>query len=495
MPYRNFLQFFLILLSSLIINTIYARSIPLTLEKAVDIAVNGSYRTKAIELGIQRSRHFLRARQASLKTQVYLNLQTPDIQNVSESKWNSVTQRDDIVQLNKQKWQSDLAVRYPISMLGYPTNGYLSLNYKVYKYIQEEAGMADYYNRLYLKFEQPFLLPNELKNNLEEAELDLEDVNLDYVGDRMSIVVDISNDYYEIFQLTYFEQIYEKQIDYLKKAEVILKKEPANHSRKSIEKDQIQLEISNLQEMQLTNRSRLRRELVLLRQRLRLTEEDSIYVLPRIHLKSIEVDLNKAIALGYENSPYIQRLRIRRRRSELAVAREKGRNAFHLKLEMTYGLEKGNHHFESLWQDYENSNSVTLNAYVPIWDGGNRSERIQAQKLSVAQRDLQIDEEQDDIKNTIITAYTNLNEYYNRSEHMYESLKLAEQVSETSINKFQNSEISFQNLLQILEMTMKTHENFIDIYVDYRLALLDLKRETFYDFEKNISVVDSYKYN
>ncbi len=466
-----------------------ARPVPLTLDKAVEIAVHGSYRTKAIELGIQRSRYWLRARQASLKTQVYLNLQSPDIQNVSESKWNSVTQRDDIVQINKQKWQSDLAVKYPINMFGYPTDGYLSLNYKVYKYIQDDAGMADYYNRLYLKFEQPFLLPNELKNNLEEAELNLEDVNLDYIGDRMNIVVDISNDFYEIFELTYQDQVYQKHIDYLKKAQMILKQ-----FDKSIDNDQIQLEISNTEEMQLSNRSQLRRELVLLHQRLRLAPEDSIYVIPYFKLDSIQVNLEKAIALGYKNSPYIQRLYIFRRRAELAVDREKGRNAFHLKLEMTYGLEKGNHRFESLWQDFENSNSVTLNAYVPLWDGGNRDARIQAQKLGISQRELQLEEEREDNKNDIMTAYTNLSEYYRRAERMYESLKLAEQVIKNSLQKFENRDISLQNLLQILEMTIKTHENFIDIYIDYRLTLLELKKETFYDFENDISLVESFHY-
>ena len=156
-------------------NSPYAREIiNLTLDNAVDIAMESSYRIKQLELGIERNRYWLKARQASLKSRVDMNLNAPEYKVVSDYKWNSTLKKDEIIRENTRLWQMDLAVRQPVVLLGYPTNGYLSLNNKVYRYLQQDGYKdVNYYNRYYLKFEQPFFLPNELKNNIEDADRNL----------------------------------------------------------------------------------------------------------------------------------------------------------------------------------------------------------------------------------------------------------------------------------------------------------------------------------
>ena len=103
----------------------------MTMDSMVDIAINNSYQTKRLEFEIKSSLHWLRAQQAGLKTQIYMNLISPDLSNISEHRWNSTEGRDEIVRLNTQHWESDLSVKYPLIFWGYPTNGYLSLNYRI----------------------------------------------------------------------------------------------------------------------------------------------------------------------------------------------------------------------------------------------------------------------------------------------------------------------------------------------------------------------------
>ena len=84
----------------------------------------------------------------------------------------------------------DLAISQPVILFGRPTNGYLSLNNKVYRYNQVNGGQdVSYYNRYYVKYAQPFFQPNRLKNNIEDAELDLERRELEYIEDRVHIVI------------------------------------------------------------------------------------------------------------------------------------------------------------------------------------------------------------------------------------------------------------------------------------------------------------------
>ena len=61
----------LISYSLLISRPLYAaQSIDLTLQKAIDIALENSYQIKRLEMGIERTRYRLKARQAGLKSKV-----------------------------------------------------------------------------------------------------------------------------------------------------------------------------------------------------------------------------------------------------------------------------------------------------------------------------------------------------------------------------------------------------------------------------------------
>jgi outer membrane protein len=483
---------FLLLMGSF--NAFAKREINLTLDNAVDIAINNSFRTKLLQLQIERSMWWLKAREARLRTQVSMRVKTPDLQRISENKWNSVLYRDEIVRTNTELWQSDLSVRQPVMLLGYPTNGYLSLNYKLYRYTQRDDGdlETDFYNRLYVKFEQPFFLPNELKNDLESAQLNLKRIRLDYVQNRMRIIDDISDDYYDLFRLAYYKELYQKKLDALEQILGIASDIVSADSSRQIENTQLELELSNVQEELLTNISTTRYRTSLIKQRLRIDLEDSIYVNPFINLEPIDVDFNKALKYGYKNSAHLQRLNINKRYAEIEVEDQKGRNAFHMTLEMTYGLEKMNQEITTLWDQFDNSNSVTLNAYIPLWDGGGRNARIQAEMAQLRRNELQIMEEQTDIENDVTNAFTNMNEYYGRSKNMQNSINLAMEITLQGIEQYQKKIITLQDLLQIIKRHQDTEINFINAYLGYRRALLSLMRITFYDFEKDISVLDAF---
>ena len=467
--------------------------IELTLDNAVEISMRHSYQIRRLKLGIERSTMWLKARQADLKSNIFLNLKTPDLQNISDYKWNSVLYRDEIVHQNTQMWQSELSIRQPVMLLGYPTNGYVSLNYKVYRYGQQENGSSevDFYNRLYVKFEQPFFKPNELKNDLEEAQLNLRDIQLNYISQRMNIIDDISDDYYDAFQFAYYEIIYQNQLQRLEQVFETAKgfeKFGNGHKKDRI---QVQLEIANVRENLLENKSRLRMELADIKQRLNLNFDDSLFVRPVIDLKPVTIDLNQAIHYGFTLNPRLQRLGIYKRHAEIDLENIGGYNKFHMTLEATYGLEKSNHRFTNMWTQYDNSNSVTLNAYVPLWDWGRRRYRIEAEKRDVNRRILDIEEREEYIRKNITTSYTNLMEYQARFENMEESRRLAEEITELSIPDYQNGDASLQDILQIITRHRDTEIKLMDAFIGYKRAYMSLVDQTYYDFAQGMSVMET----
>ncbi len=475
--------------------SIQARNIELTLENAVELALNNSYQIKKLELMIEKNIYWLKARKAALRSHVYATLRTPDLQNISDYKWNSILQKDQIVRQNTMLWQSDISIRQPVILFGYPTNGYLSLNYKIYRYTQRDNGYSqvDYYNRLYLQFDQPFFLPNRLKNDLEQAELNLEGQKLRYLFNRLDIMEDIAEQYNIIFQMTYTNIILQHQLEYLKQIQNVAAELAKIEPSREMEKIQIDLEQVNVRESLLENKSRLRRRIANLKQRLRIDPEDSLYVLPKIDIQPINIDLEQAIEYGCRISPRLRELAINRRQSELDVERQKGNGAFHVSLKVTYGLEKENSHFTSMWNEYDNSNSATLNAYIPLWDWNQRKYRIQAEQLDIKRWDISIQQYQENTKKEIRNTFTNMLEYQARFNNVRESVTMSQKITQMSIDKFKKGEMSVQDLLQIINRHKETETKFLETFLGYKRALLNMTAVTFYNYEKNMSLIDEFQ--
>src|SRR5690606_2257535 len=109
---------------------------------------------------------------------------------------------------NTRRWEADLSVRQPVILFGYPTNGTLSLNNRMYRYSQMgENRDIRYYNRYFVEYEQPLFQPNGMKNDLEEATLDLERSELEFQEDFIEMVHNLADDYYELVEAAYEGEI------------------------------------------------------------------------------------------------------------------------------------------------------------------------------------------------------------------------------------------------------------------------------------------------
>jgi outer membrane protein TolC len=471
-----------------------ARVIDLTVNSAVEIALSNSYRVEQLELGVQRTRSWLEAERAGLKSRAYVNVTSPQVESISDQKWNSNLQRYEIVRENSRMWRVNTAIRQPVVLFGYPTNGHLSLNNTLYRYTQIDDGRdVRYYNRYFIKYEQPLFQPNTLKNNLEEAELDLEDEELEFKRDIVDIIDDAADDFYDLFEERYRREIYSNLVANLQEAERIAQQFAEEDTSRSLEVDQVQVELANAQERLNQTNSNFRLEASRVKQDLRLSENDSLRIDPAPNIQEINVDLDRAIQYGNTLRPRTRRLEIQRRQRELDVENAEGWNSFRVNLEATYGREMQHPRIQQLWEQPTNSYSVGLNVHIPVWDWGRHNSRVQARKISLQQTNLRIERTREQIRSDIQNALRNLEEYQQRALDMQENLVRAEQIATTSLRRYANDEISVTDLVQSLNRQRETAENFLDAYLGYRSALLTLKRETYYDFERQMPLLDRFE--
>jgi outer membrane protein TolC len=469
--------------------------IELTLEKMVDLALSRSYRVRQLNLSIERTRHRLKAEQARLKSRVSLDMTMPAFNATSEPKWNSTLQKNEIAHENSRRWEGELSIRQPVILFGYPTNGYLSFNNRMYRYLQvEDDGNKDinYYNRYYLRYVQPLFQPNSLKNNLEEAELDLEDAQLDFYDDVVGIVDDLSDDYFELFNDAYSRVITQDLVENLEVALEVAQGLAEADSSRAIEGGQIQIELANAREQVQQSEAAFRLRGAYIKTRLGLPETDSLILDPVLDLEPVAIDVDEAVRFAMELTPRLRRLDISYRENEISLDNTKGRNSFRMDVSVSYGREMYQPEFEQLWDEPENSYTVNVNAYIPIWDWGERDARVASSRIGLDQTALRIEEAQTQIVSNVRNEVLNVREYESRTMAMQENLELAKEISQTSLERYRDGSIPVVDLLQSFRRETDTAENFLDAYLGWRGALLRLQELTYYDFQEGQPVLERF---
>ena len=466
----------------------------LTLERMVELALNSSYRVRDLNLDVERTRLNLEASRAGLRSRVDLDFSLPTINHVSETRWDPDLQQNVIQRENSRRLEAELSVRQPVILFGYPTNGYLSLNTRLYRLNQrrEEGTDVRYYNRSFVSYTQPFFQANELKNEIEEAELDFEDQELDFYDEVVGIIDNTIDDYFGLYEIAYQSQILESYVQRLERALGTAQDLAVADPDRDIDADQIRVELVNAQEDVLANESRFRLETSSLKTEFGIPEERVIRIDPVISLTRVPVDAAQATAFALELAPRIRRLEIQRRESEIELSDTEGDGGLELDVSLSYGREMQDPVFEHMWSRPENSYTVDVEGSIPLWDWGERDRRIEAERLQVQQSVLRIEEASADIRNDVRNEVRNVEEFQARAFSMQENLDLSRTISETSLERYAQGTVSALDLLQSLRREMDTAENFLDAYLGWRGALRELQDLTYYDWERGMPLLDTF---
>ena len=469
--------------------------IDLTLERMVELSLSSSYEVRRLNLEIQRDQYSLKAHQARLKSSVDMDLTIPAFSLTSEPKWNSDLQKNEIIQENTRMWEGEISVRQPIIFFGYPTNGYLSFNNRMYRYNQindDGVSEVDYYNRYYIRYTQPLFQPNGLKNDLEQAELNLEGTQLEFYGDVVDIVDNVSEDYFDLFEAHYRRTINRALVGDLERALAIAQDLARQDSTRAIDVDQIQVDLANARERLQSSESSIRLEAASVKRSLGLSDADSIALDPVFFLDPVAIDMDEAVRLAMELTPRMRQLDISLRNSEIDLEDTKSRGGFRMDLSLSYGRERRDDAFDRLWVHPDNSYTVNVEAYVPLWDWGERDARIAASRIRIDQTRLRIEEAELQIVSSVRNEVLNVRDREDRTMAMRDNLDLAGGVSETSFQRYAAGSITATDLMLSLRREADTAENFLQAYLGWRESLRQLQQLTYWDFERQMPVLERF---
>jgi len=186
-------------------------------------------------------------------------------------------------------------------------------------------------------------------------------------------------------------------------------------------------------------------------------------------------------------------LTIATRENEIRLDETRGENAFRMNLGLTYGREVQDPRFQNLWSEPRNSYTVEVTATVPIWDWGQRQHRIQAQQFSLDRAHLSEQQALSEIETEIRNLVNSLNDYSRRTQTMFDTLRLAHELTETTVSRYRAGEVGLSDMMQALSRESTTANNLLNAYRGYQQALRRLKEVTFFDFEAGLPIVERFK--
>ena len=132
---------------------------------------------------------------------------------------------------------------------------------------------------------------------------------------------------------------------------------------------------------------------------------------------------------------------------------------------------------------------IALTFSVPIYDWGRGSSKVKQAKFNLQSKELAKENLEVTIRREVREIIRSVNESSEQLIIHQKNLDLARQTYKISQMRFENGDISNQDLTIEQERLATIQLDYLDAFIGYQLSVNNLKRKTMWDFENNVSYV------
>ena len=231
---------------------------------------------------------------------------------------------------------------------------------------------------------------------------------------------------------------------------------------------------------------------------------EKIQIQTDLQYDTFAIDLDKAIEEASKNRLEINESELDVKLQEIRLDRAKREREFSGNISAYYditGVSTINEGptrdlFESSFDNFVDrppNRGITVSLSYPIFDWGRGSAREQQQEANLRRTVLNFENTKITIIREVRDVVRSVEEAKNRLKINEKNQEVAQRSYEISSMRFENGDITSQELGVEQERLATTQLNYLDAFITFQLAVADLKRKTLWDFQNNRSYLkDKY---
>ncbi len=459
----------------------------LTLEKALEIAFKNSPSIQTAAYSLDISQHNLQAQIAGNKSQFNLTLTPYTYSNVKV--FNELTSKYNIQELTKS--EARLSITQPIIW----TDGEITLTNR---FNWQDASSSytgsvkesTFSNSLFLTLSQPLFTYNRQQMVITELELSLENAQLSFAIQKLQIERSVTQQFLNLFYSRRSLEIAEQELENVTESYQIIESKvdagisaPEELYQADLTRFNSQASVQNLR-MQYENSQDSFKIL------LGLPLEDELIIVADIRKSLVAVDLAKALDHGLTHRMELRQNDIAIQNALHNLIQAGAVNEFKAEVSATLGLTGTDPGFGKIYNAPNVDKGLTVSVNIPLFDWGQKKHILAASQTQIDSQRLSASEEIKSIKLEIRQAYRSLQNQKTQIEIAEKNVINAQRTYEINLERYKGGDLSAYDMqLYQLQMTQEQLDE-VQALINYKLALLDLKIRTLWDFKNNISVID-----
>jgi len=457
----------------------------MTLDEALRVAEDNSPSMKRTRLNLVRSQENLNAQNAALKSNFSLSVNplTYSQNRAYNSAISGFNTTKDLLS------SGSLVISQPIVL----TDATISLR-NVFSYTNniynEEfpTSGVKFNNDLSINLNQPLFTYNRTKLQLKELQLALENAQLNYAIQLLSLEKSVTQAFYYVYQRQQSMEIANQAYQNMQKShEVIKTKVDAGISARE-EMFQAELNLASSKSEYENSQVAFENAKDEFKLLIGMSLYDDLIVLPNIEVDTVGIDIAFAIDQGLKNRMELRQSQINIETTQFDLIQTKAINEFKGNLNLSFGINGLNEKFTEIYDDPRNNENVELTLEIPLWDWGEKKSRIKATEATIESANISHEEEQNNIILEVRQVYRNLLNLQNQIVIAVQNVANAQLTYDLNLEKYRNGDLTGMDLNIYQNQLSEKQLSYTNSLISYKIELLNLKIQTLYDFEKNVPV-------
>lgn len=466
----------------------------MTLNKALEIATLNSPDLKITELNLTRSQNNLAAQRAGLKSLFSLT--------VDPVQYNKGTNFDSFNAqwYNRENFTSgaSLGIDQPIL----PTGGSIWLKDDFYwQYNNSEKWNSQtssyepnisrqFYNGLRVGFDQPIFTYNVIKQDLRKIELTYENTLLSYLLQKISLEAQVAAFFYDVYQKQMSVDIAKSELYNNQSSYDIIANKVEGGLAALEELYQAEVNLASSKSSVSTTTVNLENSKDQFKMNVGMDLDIDFLAMTSVEVTPVFVDIKHAQESALNNRMEIRQREIDIENSQFDLIETKNNtNDFNGSISGSIGLSGVNSEFGSMYNypTQEPNFAITLN--IPLYDWGQRKNKIAAAQADIDISEIDLEQEKRDIIINVRQLYRSLDNLRDQIDIAKLNVKNSQLTYDINAERYRNGDITGMDLSLFQEQLSSKKMDLTNALIDYRIELLNLKIQTLYDFELNISIV------